>query len=65
MNVTGSEHPEIADRGEAIAAALKEATAGDAVLITGLGHELTRNMGGKAIPWNDTNATLRLLKNGG
>jgi UDP-N-acetylmuramoyl-L-alanyl-D-glutamate--2,6-diaminopimelate ligase len=54
---------EIADRREAIAAAFKEAKKGDSVIITGLGHELTRNMGGKAIDWNDSDIARTLLKN--
>ena len=54
---------EIADRQEAIAAAFKEAKQGDSVIITGLGHELTRNMGGKAIDWNDSDIARTLLKN--
>jgi len=44
---------EFDDRGEAIARALKDAKKGDAVLITGLGHQTDRNMGGKLVPWND------------
>jgi UDP-N-acetylmuramoyl-L-alanyl-D-glutamate--2,6-diaminopimelate ligase len=53
---------EIADRGEAMQTAFKEAKKGDAVLITGLGHETTRNMGGKAIPWNDTAEAEKVLR---
>jgi len=53
---------EIADRREAMAAAFKEAKEGDAVLLTGLGHELTRNMGGRAITWNDSVEATKLLK---
>lgn len=53
---------EIADRGEAMQAAFKEAKRGDTVLITGLGHETTRNMGGKAMTWSDTDVAARLLR---
>jgi UDP-N-acetylmuramoyl-L-alanyl-D-glutamate--2,6-diaminopimelate ligase len=56
-----SKTTEIADRRKAIAAAFKQAKKGDAVVITGLGHELTRNMGGKAIEWNDTEVAKELL----
>lgn len=52
---------EIADRGEAMAAAFKEAKRGDTVLITGLGHELTRNMGGKSITWDEADIAAKLL----
>lgn len=44
---------EFADRAEAIRAALKDAKKGDAVLITGLGHQTDRNIGGKLVPWSD------------
>jgi UDP-N-acetylmuramoyl-L-alanyl-D-glutamate--2,6-diaminopimelate ligase len=52
---------EIADRREAIAAAFTEAKTGDTVVLTGLGHETTRNMGGKAIQWNDTDVARDIL----
>jgi UDP-N-acetylmuramoyl-L-alanyl-D-glutamate--2,6-diaminopimelate ligase len=44
---------EFDDRGDAIKAAITEAKAGDTVLLTGLGHQTDRNMGGKLIPWSD------------
>lgn len=53
---------EIADRGEAIQAAFDGAKKGDTVLITGLGHELTRNMGGRAVEWNDAEVAAKLLR---
>lgn len=56
-----SKTTEIADREEAITAAFAEAKAGDTVLLTGLGHELTRNMGGKAIAWNDSDKAREIL----
>ena len=56
-----SKMSEIADRRQAIATAFKEAKAGDAVLLTGLGHEQTRNMGGQAIVWNDTTVAKDIL----
>lgn len=52
----------IADREEAIKQAFKDAKSGDAVLITGLGHEDSRNMGGKLVPWRDQDVASRLLK---
>lgn len=52
----------IPDRLEAIKAALKDAKKGDAVLLTGLGHEDTRNMGGKQIPWNEAEIAQKLLE---
>lgn len=53
----------IGDRKEAIQQALKDAKAGDAVLITGMGHEDYRNMDGKKIPWNEQEIVAQLLKN--
>lgn len=53
---------EIGDRRQAIAAALQDARAGDVVLVTGLGHQMTRNMGGNDQPWNDAQVIKSLLK---
>lgn len=58
---------EVADRREAIKKALKEAKKGDVVVLTGMGHETTRNMGGQEIPWSDgavARECLRELKRG-
>lgn len=52
----------IADRKQAIKTALKEAARGDAVLIAGLGHENSRNMGGRLIPWKDQEKAKELLR---
>lgn len=52
----------VPDRKEAIKAAFKEATAGDIVLLTGIGHEDHRNMGGKKIPWNEQEIAAHLLR---
>lgn len=43
----------IPDRKEAIKKAFAASKTGDSVLITGLGHEDSRNMGGKLVPWSD------------
>src|SRR5262249_25693731 len=53
---------EIADRRHAIETALNEAKAGDIVLITGLGHQTSRNMGGKDIAWSDAAMVKEILK---
>lgn len=50
------------DRREAIKQALAEAKAGDIVLLTGLGHQKDRNMGGKLVPWSDAEVAQQLLK---
>jgi UDP-N-acetylmuramoyl-L-alanyl-D-glutamate--2,6-diaminopimelate ligase len=52
----------IPDRREAIKAAFAAAKRGDVVLLTGIGHEDYRNMGGKKIPWNEPEIAKELLK---
>ncbi len=51
----------VEDRLKAIKAALAAAKAGDTVLLTGIGHETTRNMGGKEVPWNEIEIAQKLL----
>lgn len=53
---------EIGDRKKAIKHALTSAKKGDLVLITGLGHEQFRIIGGKRMPWNDAKVVKNLLK---
>ncbi len=52
----------IGDRKEAIRAALTNAKNSDVVVITGIGHQTTRNMGGKKQKWSDIEVTKQLLK---
>lgn len=52
----------VPDRLEAIKTAFKYAKKGDAVLLTGLGHEDYRNMGGKKVKWDEREVARRLLK---
>lgn len=52
----------ITDRKEAIAQALREAGPGDTVLLTGIGHQHYRNMGGQKQPWNERDIAYQLLK---
>lgn len=52
---------EIADRRDAIEKALHVATKGDAVLITGMGHEVYRIVNGERIPWNDSDVVREIL----
>lgn len=52
----------IPDRKKAIKQAFKDAKRGDIVLLTGIGHEDSRNMGGKQIPWNERQVAVKLLK---
>ncbi|HEX8349794.1 MAG TPA: UDP-N-acetylmuramoyl-L-alanyl-D-glutamate--2,6-diaminopimelate ligase [Hymenobacter sp.] len=58
----GGVYVEIPDRQEAIATALQDAKKGDVVVLAGIGHQDTRNMGGKQIPWDEPAIALSLLK---
>lgn len=51
----------IPDRREAIRAAFKDAKRGDVVLLTGIGHEDYRNMGGEKLPWDEREVARELL----
>lgn len=53
----------IPDRREAIKAAFKDAKRGDVVLLTGIGHEDYRNMGGEKLPWDEREVARELLRN--
>jgi UDP-N-acetylmuramoyl-L-alanyl-D-glutamate--2,6-diaminopimelate ligase len=52
----------VEDRLDAIKAAFAAAKRGDTVILTGIGHETTRNMGGKEETWNEIEIAQRLLK---
>jgi UDP-N-acetylmuramoyl-L-alanyl-D-glutamate--2,6-diaminopimelate ligase len=52
----------VEDRLDAIKAAFAAARPGDTVLLAGIGHETTRNMGGKEEPWNEIAIAQKLLK---
>lgn len=56
------EHLEILDRKEAIKQALGMAKSGDVVLITGVGHQKSLNIGGKEVPWSDQKVVKELMK---
>lgn len=51
----------IPDRLKAIKTAFKEAKKGDVVILTGMGHEDFRNMGGKIMPWDERQIARKLL----
>lgn len=52
---------EIADREEAIKAAISAARTGDTVVLTGIGHQKDRNMGGKLEPWDEVQIAKKAL----
>lgn len=52
----------IDDRREAIKQAFAEAKRGDIILLTGIGHENYRNMGGKKVAWDEREVARELLK---
>ncbi|MEO8862764.1 MAG: UDP-N-acetylmuramyl-tripeptide synthetase [Candidatus Saccharimonadales bacterium] len=49
------------DRREAIKTAFADAKAGDVVILTGMGHQDTRNMGGKLVAWDERKIAHDLL----
>jgi UDP-N-acetylmuramoyl-L-alanyl-D-glutamate--2,6-diaminopimelate ligase len=53
---------EVDERAAAIKQAISEAKAGDTILITGLGHQKDRNLGGKPVPWSDAEIAQKALK---
>lgn len=53
---------EIDDRRDAIAKALKIARKNDTILITGMGHERFRIVGGERLPWNDADVVRELVE---
>lgn len=53
----------IPDRYQAIKRALEMADKNDIVVITGIGHQKYRNMGGKRMSWNEREIVSELLKN--
>jgi len=52
----------VEDRRKAIKAAFAAAKRGDTVLLTGIGHQVSRNMGGKEEPWNELEIAKKLLR---
>lgn len=50
------------ERGEAIKKAFGEAKKGDTVVLTGIGHQKDRNMGGKLEPWDEIAAARQILR---
>lgn len=57
-----SKMSEFNERAEAIQAAITDARPGDTVLITGIGHQTTRNMGGYEEPWSDVEQAEKALR---
>ncbi len=51
----------IEDRGQAIKKALDLAQSGDVVILTGVGHQTSMNIGGKEVPWSDKEEVLKFL----
>ena len=50
------------DRHEAIKKALSLAKPGDVVIISGVGHQKSLNLGGKEVPWSDQETIKELMK---
>jgi len=52
----------VPDRKKAIRKAVGMARSGDTVLITGVGHQTTLNLGGREVPWSDQKEVRAALK---
>lgn len=52
---------EILDRWKAIKKALELARPGDVILLTGVGHQRSMNIGGKEIPWSEQKVVKEIL----
>jgi len=52
----------VEDRLDAIKTAFGAAKKGDTVVLAGIGHQTTRNMGGKEEPWNEIEIAKELLR---
>lgn len=50
------------DRGDAIKQAIKDSKSGDSIVITGLGHQTTRNMNDIDEPWSDSEFVKKIIK---
>jgi UDP-N-acetylmuramoyl-L-alanyl-D-glutamate--2,6-diaminopimelate ligase len=53
----------VPNRREAIGKALQVAQKGDVVMITGVGHQKSLNIGGKEIPWSDQRVVIEEMEN--
>ena len=53
---------EIADRSEAIKIAFRDTKPGDIVILAGIGHQDSRNMGGESVAWDERDVARELLK---
>jgi UDP-N-acetylmuramoyl-L-alanyl-D-glutamate--2,6-diaminopimelate ligase len=61
LEVKFHQYKKINDRREAIREALLISRPGDIVLLTGVGHQKTLNLGGKEVPWSDQAVARELL----
>lgn len=51
----------VTDRLEAIKKAIKKAEKNDIIILTGIGHQKSRNMDGKKVPWDERQIVTNLL----
>jgi len=60
--VLGKTYWKVEKRGEAIRKAMEMAKAGDTILITGVGHQVSLNVGGQEVPWSDQEEARKAIK---
>lgn len=56
-----SKYKSVFDRKEAIESAINMAKKGDVIIITGVGHQKSLNIGGKEVPWSDQKAASEIF----
>lgn len=61
LEAAGAAYQEIPDRTAAITKAFKDAKANDVVVLAGIGHQDSRNMGGKLVAWNEAEVASKVL----
>lgn len=60
--IFGKTYWKVSDRKQAIRMAVNMAQKGDTVLLTGVGHQTTLNLGGKEVPWSDQKEAMKAIR---
>ena len=60
--VLGKSYWKVVERGKAIRKAVEMAKGGDTVLITGVGHQVSLNVGGQEVAWSDQEEARKAIK---
>ena len=60
--ILGENYWKVYERRKAIEKAIELAEKGDTILVTGVGHQKTLNIGGCEVPWSDQKVVREILK---